>query len=196
MQREADILKTLRHPNIVTFYEGQFDSQFSGMFLEFVEYGSVDGFLERFSVDIVWKVQIISDVVSAMGYLHGQEPAIIHGDLKCQNILIGRDFRAKICDFGLARIRTISKMKTGGLEGTLAYIAPEYFEDPKKDKTDKFDVYSFAISAWEIFYQKRAYYDYWDRSIISTFVKKGYRPEMADDDDQTPSTVRKIIRYC
>ena len=152
LQREADVLKTLRHPNVVTFFEGQFDSKkFSGMFLEFVEYGSVDGFLERFSVDRVWKVQIIFDVVLAMCCLHEQEPAIIHGDLKCQNILIGRDFRAKICDFGLARIQKISKFKIGGLEGTLEYIAPEYFRDPTKAKTDKFDVYSFAISAWEIF---------------------------------------------
>ena len=110
LRREADILKNMRHQNIVTFYDGQFDSKLCGLFLEFVEYGSVDDFLKQFTVDKEWKMQIIYDIASAMTYLHANDPPVIHGDLKCLNILIGNDFHAKICDFGLARIHdTMSK---------------------------------------------------------------------------------------
>ena len=151
LRHEADILKNLRHPNIVTIYEGQFDRELCGLFLEHVKYGSVDSFLEQFSVSVEWKMQIIYDIASAMTYLHDRQPPIIHGDLKCPNVLIGNEFHAKICDFGLARVHTISKSFTENpLKGTLEYIPPEYFSDPRKRKTEKFDVYSYAILVWEI----------------------------------------------
>ena len=53
-------------------------------------------------------MQIIYDVASAVAYLHGRQPPIIHGDLRCLNVLIGIEFHAKGCDFGLARIHKIS----------------------------------------------------------------------------------------
>ena len=129
------ILKPLRHPNIVTLYDGQFDPEFCGLFLEHVKYGSVDSFLKEFSVSFEWKMQIISDIASGMTYLHDKQPPIIHGDLKCPNVLIGNEFHAKICDFGLARMHTISKSITENpLKGTLEYIPPEYISDPRKKK--------------------------------------------------------------
>ena len=59
LRHEADILKTLRHPNIVTLYDGQFDQELCGIFLEHVKYGSVDSFLKEFKVCLEWKMQII-----------------------------------------------------------------------------------------------------------------------------------------
>ena len=198
LQREADILPRLRHPNIVTLYDAApVGSNVFGLFLEHLEHGSVDHFLEEFRVDIVWKTQIIFDVALAMRYLHAQQPAIIHGDLKCQNILIGSNFHAKICDFGLARIRTISNPLTEhSVSGTLQYIAPEYLKEPRRRKSETFDVYSYAISVWEIFSQKRAYYDFCDKNLISEQVKLGERPLMKDVDDNTSETVKQIICAC
>ena len=197
LKHEANILKNLRHPNVVTFYGGRFDPNFCGLFIEFVKYGSVDRFLKKFLVTRDWKIQIIFDISLAMCYLHEQQPPIIHGDLKCQNILIGNDFHAKVCDFGLARIYSISKPVTEhSIEGTLEYIAPEYFRQPRKSKSAKFDVYSFAISAWEIFYQKRAYHDFCDRRVIPASTENGHRPLIADDDDKMPASVWTIVQDC
>ena len=195
LRREAEILSKLQHLNIVKLYEGRFDSTLCGLFLEYEMYGSVDSFIEQFTVSDDWKMQILFDVSSAMCFLHGQHPAIIHGDLKCQNILIGENYQAKLCDFGLARIQSISKSRTSNdVNGTLEYIAPEYFLEPRKIKNEKFDVYAFAISSWEIFYQQRAYHDFCDRRIISVLVERGERPTM--DDDTIPEAVKTIIRYC
>ena len=195
LRREAEILSKLQHPNIVKLYEGRFDSTLCGLFLEYEMFGSVDSFIEQFTVTNDWKMQIMFDISSAMCYLHGQQPAIIHGDLKCQNILIGEDYHAKICDFGLARIHTISKSKNSNdLKGTLEYIAPEYFLNPRKIKNKEFDVYAFAILSWEIFYQQRAYHDFCDRRIISVSVERGERPTM--EDDTIPEAVKTIIRDC
>ena len=199
LQHEADILKTLWHANIVTLYDGRFDREFCGLFLEHVKYGSVDSFLKKFSVGVEWKMQIISDIASGMTYLHDKQPPIIHGDLKCQNVLIGNDFHAKICDFGLARMHTISKSITNSkLKGTIEYIPPEYFSDPRRRKTEKYDVYSYAILVWEIFSQKRAYYDFCDKSyiMISVSVVNGKRPLLEDIVGKTNDTVVKIVQEC
>ena len=197
LRHEADILKNLRHPNIVTLYEGQFDQELCGIFLEHVKYGSVDSFLEEFSVSVEWKMQIIHDIASAMTYLHDRQPPIIHGDLKCPNVLIGNEFHAKLCDFGLARMYTISKSAIADpLKGTLEYIPPEYFSEPRKKKTDKFDVYSYAILVWQIFSQKRAYYDFCDRMLIPVSVLYGKRPLLEDIVDEINDNVVKMIQDC
>ena len=197
LRHEANILKNLRHPNIVTMYDGQFDREFCGLFLEHVKYGSVDSFLEQFSVGVEWKVQIIYDIASAMTYLHDKQPPIIHGDIKRGNVLIGNEFHAKICDFGLARIHRISKSITAQpFKGTLEYIPPEYFNDARKRKTEKFDVYSYAILVWEIFSQKRAYYDFWDKSVIHVAIVKGNRPLLEDIVDEINDTVARMIQDC
>ena len=193
-QNEADILRTLRHTHVVTFYEGPFDSTSGEFFLEYAKYGSVDVFLDEFSVSFEWKLGIISGVAKAMLYLHGLQPPIIHGDLKCNNILIiSNEFKAKICDFGLAKKQTLLTLNSDHkFEGTFAYMPPEYFTDPKKLKTDKFDVYSFAIAAWEIFHQQKAYTDS-NPTQIQVHVENGNRPQM---DNTIPDDVSSIVQDC
>ena len=124
---------------------------------------NMDRLMSSFNrIKVTWeqKLQILHDVASAMSYLHHHQPIIIHGDLKCQNILIGYWHYAKISDFGMAQIKSISRSKSSHPGcGTLQYIAPEYLKDPLKKKSEPFDVYGFAISAWEIFSEKRPYSD-------------------------------------
>ena len=184
LEDEATIQRSLKHPNIVALYGEKFDPDNCGLFLEYMENGPVNEFLENFSVTWGWKIQIMQDVSLAMNFLHSHQPAIVHGDLKCQNILIGTDYHAKITDFGLAQ--TILNIKnTDGSHcygGTLEYIAPECLTSPRREKTVKFDVYSFAISMWEIFSQERAFNNnYCDRRTIPVLVLDGQRPEITND---------------
>ena len=114
-----------------------------------------------------------------MFYLHSNRPVIIHGDLSSQNILIGEGFHAKIADFGLSRtLKEDYETSTTvtPLSGKYIYIAPEYFTDSSKRKSEKFDVYGFAISAWEILSQKRAYHKCTNKSLIPIYVGNGERP--------------------
>jgi serine/threonine protein kinase len=79
------------------------------------------------------------DAARGMSYLHGQ--GIIHRDLKSANLLIDRSYRAKVCDFGLARAQ--SNIQRGGM-GTAQYDAPEIILDGNQ-ATLKSDVYSFGV---------------------------------------------------
>ena len=135
MKKEADIHKNLHHPNILKMFDAQFDAEVCGLFLEYMEYGPVEKFLQEFEVPWEWKLQILHEVALAISYLHNHQPIIIHGDLKCQNILIGNGYHAKISDFGMAHIRNISTSEYGHAGcGTLEYMAPEYLKDPLKKK--------------------------------------------------------------
>ena len=128
LKKEAEIHLRIRHPNIVSMFEAQFTSPDIGLFLEYMPYGSVDTFIREFEITWEWKTQILYDVSLAMTYLHQQKPALIHGDLKSQNILIGDGFRAKVSDFGLSHtMQTLSCVVSDRkLSGTLEFIAPEY----------------------------------------------------------------------
>ena len=111
MTKEADIHKNLHHPNILRMFDAQFDSKVCGLFLEYMEYGPVDEFVQQNKVTWEKKLRILHDVALAMSYLHHHQPIIIHGDLKCQNILIGCGYHAKISDFGMAHIKSISRSR-------------------------------------------------------------------------------------
>ena len=198
IRKEAKIQMRLRHPNVVSMFEAQFTSPDIGLFLEYMQYGSVDSFIREYTVTWEWKTQILYDVSLAMAYLHRHKPVIIHGDLKSQNILIGDGYRAKISDFGLSRtIQTLSSVEVKvKLRGTIEYIAPEYLDDPYRKKTEKFDVYGYGITAWEIYSQKSFFKTFFDKRIIGVQVGNGKRPEMVDIRDNIPASITELMTQC
>ena len=110
-----------------------------------------------------------------------------------------KDFHAKIADFGLSRTLKenyeSSKTETQ-FRGNTVYIAPEYFIDPTRRKSEKYDVYGFAISAWEILSGKRAYHTHTEKRLIWSFVERGNRPDMKEVDMSIPSTIKQLVEKC
>ena len=199
LKEEAERHSKLCDPNIVILFDAVFESAICGLFLEYMKYGAVNKFLKQFEVSFELRMHMMNEVASAMSYLHTQNPAIIHGDLSCQNILIGDGFHAKVADFGLARILKddYSRSETfTPLRGKERYIAPEYFKNPRKRKTKPFDIYGFAISSWEILSGKDAYHDYCDRILVMVSVGKGDRPKIEDLDSAIPKSIKKTIQDC
>ena len=77
-------------------------------------------------------------------FLHGQQPPIIHRDLKTMNFLVGRDNNVKVSDFGLAR--HLESKTTQTFCGTVPWTAPELLSG--NPYSIKVDVYSFGIVLW------------------------------------------------
>ena len=165
-KKEATKLKQLEHPNIVRMLDATFEHPTISLFYEYMKYGSVDMFVTKFTVSPEWKIQIVYEISLGMAYLHTQNPPIIHGDLTCKNVLICEGYRAKISDLGF--VQKIQKqhrfnVSTNSLLFRRSnHIPPEYLNDRLKAKSEKFDVYGFAIAAWEIFSEKRANHDFSD----------------------------------
>ena len=199
LKAEAEQHRNLHHPNVVILYDAVFNSTCCGLFIEYMKYGSVNEFIKRFKVPPEFRIQILYETACGMFYLHEKKPAIIiHGDLSSQNILIGEGFHAKIADFGLSRTlkeNYETSTTVTVLKGKTIYIAPEYFENPRRRKSEKFDVYGFAISAWEILSQKRAYHDFEVKECLPTHVKRGERPNISEL-NSIPSTIKQLIEKC
>ena len=199
LEVEAEQHRILRHPNVVILYDTVFSSTLCGLFIEYMKYSSVNEFIKRFKVPLELRIQILHETASGMFYLHSNRPIIIHGDLSSPNILIGEGFHAKISDFGLSRTlkeKYETSKSVTPFRGKTVYIAPEYFKDPRRKKSEKFDVYGFAISAWEILSQKRAYHNFADMRLLPIYVERGERPVMNELDVSIPSTVKKLIYKC
>ena len=155
LRHECELLSRLSHPNLVKFYGGNVTRKgLSFIVIEFVAGGTLHTALharrrKKNSLDhLIARLRVAEDIASAMDYLHRRSPPIVHRDLKPLNVLLsasgesgvpGECLEAKVCDFGLARIKQNSAVVTQ-VGGSFAYLAPEaYRQDPL---TEKADVYS------------------------------------------------------
>lgn len=161
LTEEANILKTLHHPNIVG-YRG-FDSLEAGKEFIAMEYcnTSLGDLLEKRYNDGLGpleapKIQrMVVDILRALDYLHS-EAMILHGDLKSFNILVKGDFEVcKLCDFGVS----LPLNKEGFLDtqkkadaqyvGTGIWSAPEVLEEDVSLISSKADIFSFGLVVYE-----------------------------------------------
>jgi tetratricopeptide (TPR) repeat protein len=145
---EFRTLAGLHHPNIVTVLDYGFDSEHKPYYIMQLLDGARPLTEAAQSVSSEEKVRLLIDLLQALTYLHRHK--VIHRDLKPANVLVDQRI-IKVLDFGLARDRHQSMQhETGaGIIGTLAYIAPEVFND--EPPTVQSDLYSVGVMACEMF---------------------------------------------
>eukprot|EP01098_Paradermamoeba_levis_P014665 TRINITY_DN70_c0_g1_i3.p1 TRINITY_DN70_c0_g1~~TRINITY_DN70_c0_g1_i3.p1 ORF type:complete len:360 (-),score=123.87 TRINITY_DN70_c0_g1_i3:147-1097(-) len=152
IEREMAVLKGIRHPNVVQFL-GLSKSSDGNIFIitEFIPGGDLRKILKNKSIPLGWKlrVKIAIDVASAMSFLHSK--GIIHRDLKSNNLLVGENFKVKVCDFGFARDIDSSECMT--LCGTDEWMAPEVMLGEKYN--EKADVFSYGMVLVELITRKK-----------------------------------------
>ncbi|XP_004954582.1 receptor-like protein kinase 5 [Setaria italica] len=154
-EAEVASLGGLRHGNIINLLCCISGDDTKLLIYEYMENGSLDRWLHRrrrkIGPPLGWptRLSIAMDVARGLSY-HGFTRPVIHRDVKCSNILLDREFRAKIADFGLARIlaRAGESEPTSSVCGTFGYIAPEYVSRAKV--SEKVDVYSFGVVLLEL----------------------------------------------
>ncbi|XP_047327294.1 uncharacterized protein LOC124930959 [Impatiens glandulifera] len=179
--READILSKLHHPNVMAFY-GVVQDGPGGTLATVTEY-MVDGSLRHVllrkdrHLDRRRKLIIAMDAAFGMEYLHSKN--IVHFDLKCENLLVNlKDPSRPICkvgDFGLSKIKR-NTLVSGGVRGTLPWMAPELLNGSSNKVSEKVDVFSFGIVLWEILTGEEPYANMHYGAIIGGIVNNTLRP--------------------
>ncbi len=145
-QQEARIAGRLNHPHIVLVYDVGEVEDLAYIVMELIEGRTLADLLPtRFA----WSkaVRLILPVCQALDYAHRQ--GIIHRDVKPANILITADGRAKLGDFGIARLEDALRLtQTGAVLGTPFYMAPEQIEGKAVD--ERSDLFSLGIILFEL----------------------------------------------
>ncbi|XP_051133794.1 uncharacterized protein LOC127253311 isoform X2 [Andrographis paniculata] len=196
--REAEILSKLHHPNVVAFY-GVVQDGPGGTLATVTEF-MVDGSLRHVllqkgrNLDRRKRLIIAMDAAFGMEYLHSKN--IVHFDLKCDNLLVNlKDPTRPICkvgDFGLSKIKR-NTLVSGGVRGTLPWMAPELLNGSSNKVSEKVDVFSFGIVLWEILTGEEPYANMHYGAIIGGIVNNTLRPTIPSYCD---AEWRRLMEQC
>jgi serine/threonine protein kinase len=135
-RREARIAAGLQHPNLVSIYDFDADVERPYLVMEYMPGGSLQDRLDAGGAPDPERLAV--DLLRALEHIHAA--GITHRDVKPGNVLLDRDGRAALTDFGVARPQDATSItQTGQIPGTARYMAPELWRgEPASARTDLF----------------------------------------------------------
>ncbi|MCR8641708.1 Stk1 family PASTA domain-containing Ser/Thr kinase [Paenibacillus sp. N1-5-1-14] len=147
-RREAQSAASLSHPNVVSIYDVGQEEDTYYIVMEYVEGKTLNDLIkEKAPLQVEEAIGIASQISDALDHAHHNE--IIHRDIKPHNILIGRNGRVKVTDFGIARATTSSSItQTGSVIGSVHYFSPEHAKGTNAG--EKSDLYSLGIVLFQM----------------------------------------------
>ncbi|XP_062519889.1 probable serine/threonine-protein kinase DDB_G0278509 [Corticium candelabrum] len=218
-EREIEVMRAIRHSNIVLFIGGgrYHDDGCPFLVVEYMARGSLTSILNNRKIDLEdnLKLRFTADTAKGMRFLHSQRPPRVHRDLKSSNLLVSQQWVVKVADFGSARLvkdEGISQDAVRGAGpldltapllgadyqlssgvGTPSWCAPEILSGQGYGTAA--DVYSFGIVMWEIWSRELPYVDRNFQSILDlkAAVLGGVRPSVLQDEH---SDYVELMRDC
>ena len=153
--REAQAAGSLQHPNLVTIYDfGETDGHLY-IAMEFIEGADLEKLmLKQIHLDLPMKLDLIIDVLNGLSFAHRR--GIIHRDIKPANIRIDQEGRARIMDFGVAKMSASNLTGTGVMMGTPNYMAPEQITG-EKTITPAADLWAVGAVLYELLTNQRPF---------------------------------------
>ncbi len=143
--REAEILKRLHHDGVIRpIFQTQWDG---GVLLveEFFPGVTLRRYVQkRKRLSEEETLRITLQIADILRYLHAQRPPVIYRDLKPDNLLIGKDGRVKLIDFGAAKHYMLREDEDDICLGTKGYAAPEQYEDSHSQSDARTDIYGLG----------------------------------------------------
>jgi beta-lactam-binding protein with PASTA domain len=147
--REAQSVARLSHPNVVAVFDQGAQGAYVYLAMEYVAGCTLrDVLRERGALHPRAALDILEPVLAALGAAH--RAGFVHRDMKPENVLIGDDGRVKVADFGLVRTVGDVTTGTGGVLGTVSYLAPEQLEDAAAGAGAGVDVYACGVMLYEM----------------------------------------------
>jgi serine/threonine protein kinase/formylglycine-generating enzyme required for sulfatase activity len=151
-EREARVVATLRHPNIVQVYDFDAENGLYYMVMEFIDGGTLKTLLDTLQargtlLGLADAARIILAVGSALKYAHSRN--MVHRDVKPGNVMITGDGHVILTDFGIAKIVSATKLTaSGAMVGTPAYMSPEQGRGEPGD--ERSDLYSLGVMLYQL----------------------------------------------
>jgi serine/threonine-protein kinase len=145
--REAQIAGKLAHPSIVAVYDVGEDYDLTYMAMEYLDGESLQKYCRKgFLLPLRKALFVVSEVALALDYAHKQ--GVIHRDIKPANIMVLKDGKVKVTDFGIAKAVSSSQTKSGIVLGTPNYMSPEQINGHEID--GRSDIFSLGVVFFEL----------------------------------------------
>src|SRR5256884_2702385 len=149
--QEAQVMARTSHPNLVQVHDMELMGNVNYLVLEFVRGRSLRDWMNQTALPPPQVFAVMHGVLQALDYAHRH--AIVHRDMKPENVLISDEGMVKVADFGIARLTDDSGVggtatKTGTTVGTPQYMSPEQVASSKVD--GRSDLYSAGIMFYEL----------------------------------------------
>ena len=201
-EREAQTVAALNHPNIVTLHSVEEADGVHFLTMELVEGETLTDRIPKEGLPLGRLLEYGVPLADAVSAAH--EKGIVHRDLKPANVMISRDGRLKVLDFGLAKLReetqeegtqvpTRSLTQEGKILGTVAYMSPEQAEGKPVDSRS--DVFSMGIMLYEMATGRRPFQGDTQVSTITSILRD--TPDSATEINRTlPRHFGRILRRC
>ncbi|MBO6196361.1 MAG: Stk1 family PASTA domain-containing Ser/Thr kinase [Butyrivibrio sp.] len=188
---EAQSTAGLLHPNTVNVYDVGDEDGINYIVMELVDGITLKKYIEKKSrLSVKEAVSIAIQV--AMGLEAAHNNGIIHRDIKPQNIMISRDGKVKVTDFGIAKAAT-SNTITSNVMGSVHYTSPEQARGGYSDA--KSDIYSLGITLFEMLTGRVPFNGDTTVAIAIKHIQEEL-PSPAEFNDEIPISVEKIVLKC
>lgn len=188
---EAQSAASLIHPNIVNVYDVGEDNGMYYIVMELIEGITLKSYIQKKgSLSSKETVSIAIQIANGIECAHNNQ--IVHRDIKPQNIMISREGKVKVTDFGIARAASANTM-SGTAMGSVHYISPEQAGGQYVD--EKSDIYSLGVTMFEMLTGKVPFDGESTVSIALMHIQNSV-PSVKEYLDDVPISVEKIIEKC
>jgi serine/threonine protein kinase len=190
---EAKAAASLNHPNIATIHAIEEVNNQMFLVMEYIDGIELKEKISNGNIEADEVIRIASQIAEGMSAAHNK--GIVHRDIKSSNIMITRDAKAKIMDFGLAKIRGGTELtKVGSTIGTIAYMSPEQARGEELDQQS--DIWSFGVVLYEMLCNKLPFKGNYDQAIVYSILNE--EPESVysikkDLPDKLVKIVKKLL---
>jgi TolB-like protein/tRNA A-37 threonylcarbamoyl transferase component Bud32/Tfp pilus assembly protein PilF len=203
-EREAKAIAALNHPNIVTIYSVEEAEGIDFITMELIEGQTLREALPRGGMPLDRLLALAIPLSEAVAAAHQQ--GITHRDLKPENVILGRDGKVKVLDFGLAKVGaffgrpgdasllpTRALTEEGRIVGTVAYMSPEQAEGKPVDPRS--DVFTLGIILYEMSTGQQPFRGDTAMSILSSILKEN-PPPVTQINATLPRDLSRIVNRC
>ncbi len=202
--REARAIAALNHPGIVTIHSVEEDDGVHFLTMELVEGRTLAEAISPGGLPLPRLLDIAIPLADAIGAAHTR--GIVHRDIKPANVMVTREGRIKVLDFGLAKLRTPDghsvapttiehgqPTREGSIVGTCAYMSPEQAEGREVDHRS--DVFSLGVLIYELATGVRPFKGDSTIAVLSSIVKDTPVP-IANLRPDLPAGLSRIVSRC
>ncbi|HXG57016.1 MAG TPA: protein kinase [Vicinamibacterales bacterium] len=198
--QEARSASALNHPHIVTIHGIDEHDGETFIAMEFVDGTPLDGLLKNAPLPVATALEYAIQIAGALEAAHAA--GLVHRDIKPANIMITRDGRAKVLDFGLAKLieasptdatRTVHGTRAGTILGTAAYMSPEQAQGQPVD--GRSDIFSFGAVVYEMLGGRRPFAGTSDIDVI-TAILRDQPPRLRTMRTEIPAPLEAIVDRC